>query len=157
MAEEKKISKREVLGFFILVSQNNSINKKITTTVNTSKGLRSDEPQLTSRFPKVHGQIPKFQREDNTIEWINLYSVDSAESFVDTYPLYSSLSVRQRYQPWNNQVLVFSETTCKEISYGSKSHLKSKLCARRSITIRKTPNSAIDVKDATFPETKAVP
>ena len=43
IAEEKKISKRDVLGFFILVSQNNSINKKITT-VNTSKGLRSDEP-----------------------------------------------------------------------------------------------------------------
>lgn len=116
MAEEKKRSKRELLGFFILVSQNNSINKKTTTTVDTSKGLRSDEPQLTSQFPKVHGQIPKFQREDNTIEWINLYPVDSAESFVDTCPLYSSLSIRQSYHPQNNQVLVFSKTTGKKIS-----------------------------------------
>ena len=116
MAEEKKEVNETFLASLFLVLQDNNIKKKKTTRASKSKGLRSDETQLISQFPKVHAQIPKFQREDNTIEWINLYPVDSAESFVDTCPLYSSLSVRQRYHPWNNQVLVFSETTCKELS-----------------------------------------
>ena len=38
-------------------------------------------------------QVLVLQRQDSVIQWINIYPVDRAISFLSTYPLYSDLSL----------------------------------------------------------------
>lgn len=43
------------------------------------------------------------QRVDNTIHWINHWSVDSIVCFTNTYPLYSNLSSEECYPLFEQQ------------------------------------------------------
>ena len=75
--------RKRVQGNFVVVIQKHLRKRNITQRFVSSISLVNIHSQI---------QSPVVQKVDNAIHWINLYPLDRATGFPNTYPLKSDLS-----------------------------------------------------------------
>ena len=82
--------------------------KAILTSESHNKILWCNHSNKTSWTILLHHainfQVAVVQKVDNVIHWINLYPVNSAIGFPNTYPLEGDLSDGQRYPSFEQPV-----------------------------------------------------